>query len=284
MGLLLMVGLLVGCFVGSAGAQQQKLGPEAFVQVFVDVLKEAEPAAVCKQVGGMALEISLPGKEVMEANLENAYAQYLISEDSAEEALTNYVAVALQILHQEKTPALVIADVLPVIKPQEYLDELLGRGLAPLHEPLGPEGLYILYVQDTPASARTLMAADLEALGLELAELRPLATQNLLAVTQDWVIEPLEDGVAILQGNGMYEASLLALDAQEALLSEYPVEGELLVSVPSREIFLLGDSANPKAQELLSYYGEMVFQQTGYPVTLNVLVWQDGTYEYWVKP
>jgi hypothetical protein len=124
------------------------------------------------------------------------------------------------------------------IKPQLVPPSILGQASSqgPIaHTPVPGLDLETVYVLDLPQAARPLTEQELAGLGMDLAELRRLAFDNLRANFPREMVATAqgESGSAIQLGDGFDAARLL-------LVPEFlPEGGELVALIPHRDLLVL---------------------------------------------
>lgn len=220
------------------------------------------------------------GKEKMTLFLDNAYKEYLQSPEGLQEVVNRYVASLRDVT---ELAAVDRTRIVPVIKDSAWIAEsaaaMQERGAQRpaefVTEPYNAE-LTILYAEDRPKSIRYLTPANLQELGIEAAELRPLAVANLRRLLPEIELHQ-SPTVTMITAGGSYEASLLLLD--EVWSGKVvPVEGEAVVSIPTRDLLLLTGTKTPGGIARLQEIATKSASESSYRLTGTLFVRRDGMF------
>lgn len=144
------------------------------------------------------------------------------------------------------------AHIVAVIRPRQYVDQMLEAGAQLFHEPLGAD-LVILYMADRSDSMAPLSAKDVP--GKNLAGLRALAVNNerrwLSKVVTDDTLKP--GMLYYVEDNPMLSPSLLLLDDFWKMVAKrFP--GNVIIALPRKDqLFLFDDeeAARRRARQLI---------------------------------
>lgn len=166
--------------------------------------------------------------------------------------------------------------VVPIVRDIGWIGDATAPGAAPeyVHEPLNDQ-LVIVYAEDRSSSVRYLTAGDLEAMGIERAELRSLAAANLKKLLPPVSLQRGRT-VAMVVAGGDYEASLLA--APELWRAIVPSEGELVVAIPARDLLLVTGTQTPDGIAQLREAAETLYQHASDRLTPELFVYREGTF------
>ena len=89
---------------------------------------------------------------------------------------------------------------------------------------------------------------DIANLGVEPTELRELSLSNLMNTVESLQIKGDPSTISMLVADGIYEASFLIYDALWSK-ENFPVKGDIVVYVPSRDIVIITGSEDVESLE-----------------------------------
>lgn len=281
--LLILLCLALGAMPARAAeTSSEPLSEAAFTQAYVDLIAEKEPSGtytISEDEPLLVTAVMDDGNLGVQIGLESAYAAY-IGTGALEDVLAYYVDAALSVLQGSEDNVLTRTNVMPVVKPQSYLDMLLENNLNDAVYDEFIEGLYVQYVLDTPSAIRPIHESELEEAGIARDELLSLSLQNLMSILPSPYFESYE-GITTISVDGMYESSLLLFDFND--VANFDVDGDVIVGVPSRDMLFVAGSNDATAIEILSGFVQMMYESTTYPVTSQLLKW-DGSAFSWYMP
>jgi uncharacterized protein YtpQ (UPF0354 family) len=271
--------LLSGC-----GAKQEPrlLTTAEFTDAFLGKLKTADAGLAVTRKGDLALLVGSDRENGYGVFLDNAYNEYRLAPEKLEEVLDRYVQSTLESEHLTTNAEIELDRIVPVIKdaayPVEVKKSLIEAGYASgdidfYYETLN-EQLLIFYAIDTERNIRYLGRKEVEALKLAPGELRERAVKNLNQLLPD--IEKHGDaGTYMVTAGGNYEASLLRLDSIWST-DNFSVEGEIVVTVPSRDLLLVTGSMDSDGLKRLRKVSDKTVQEASYPLTPQLFVRRAG--------
>lgn len=170
------------------------------------------------------------------------------------------------------------AEIVPRIKTARMLEELTRMGYAPdqfpLTEPLVAD-LLISYAFDMPQMFQMVTPHHLERLGLKREGLREIAIANLKRQLPQ--IGKIEEPpvMRVVTGNDLEACILLADSWWSDRAAEMP--GEIVASVPSRDVLLYCSSQSAEGMRALREYTDQVHEsETTHALSKQLLVWRGG--------
>lgn len=261
-----------------ARAADEPLGPGAFTRRCAAELRKAFPDREVKVERDLELRlVARDGKEHT-AFLGNFYAEYGRDPGALDAVMARFlgsIRSADALADPRRTVAR--ARIVPTIKHRDWLAQVrkvAGEKAKPLAtEELTPE-LVVVYAEDTPENVRYVSAEEIRELGVSKAELRALAVRNLVALLPEPRVEGGESGVYMVVADGNYEAALVLADAVIAKLPQ--VEGELVVAIPARDLFLFTGSENEDGLAVLRAFAAKVSEEASYALTPTLFVRRGG--------
>lgn len=140
--------------------------------------------------------------------------------------------------------------------------------------------LWILYMVDTPDAASPLSVADLVTLDMTREQVRVRALANLreeMGALAPRINVVAKDALGFVDPPHYYNSSLLLL------ASEWPAVaarfGKLLVSVPSVDVLLYVDAAEPMAAAALAAISVDTLRKAEVPLSPTILIWTDKGFQ-----
>ena len=147
---------------------------------------------------------------------------------------------------------------------------------APVREPLAGE-LYVSYAMELPERFEYMGRRHCAELGLPPETLRARAAENLRTRRPDLSLNWYPDARAVSVGFGNdLEAGLLLDDALAEKLAQ-DVDGDLVVAVPSREVFVATGTGHPDGLDKLRWAVDQVWPGGRHLLTRDLLV-RRGTF------
>ncbi|MCT4646856.1 MAG: DUF1444 family protein [Carboxylicivirga sp.] len=175
--------------------------------------------------------------------LVNAYAEYNLEPDSLEEVLNRYINSSLN-LYQEAQP-ININRIVPIIKPQEYLEEVkMMTKVSDVNDYLVYERyndeLVIVFAEDTDLSIRYFSKDEFHKLNIQTDTLLDFSIKNLKDSLPE--IERHGDNITyMITAGGDYEASLILMD-NIWTKDNFPVDGDFVIGIPNRDLLFVTGS------------------------------------------
>ena len=258
------------------------LSRDAFTQEFATVLRAALPDHKVEIVEPLQIRITDPKGEDSTAFLDNAYNEYMADPDARQELIEHRVAAWVESLAVEDVP-LDPKNIVPIIKDRGWVEQATSmsksRGMAAdegqVIEDFN-EDLVIVYAEDTPRNVRYFSTKDLAKAGVERSKLRALAISNLRRVLPK--IEPHHGPVySMLTADGNYEASLLLFDELWSK-SEFKVDGDIVVAIPSRDVLLITGSRNAEGVARLREIADQISAEGTYTISDQLFVYRKGSF------
>jgi uncharacterized protein YtpQ (UPF0354 family) len=171
--------------------------------------------------------------------------------------------------------------IVPRIKTIHFVSALKDRGIPadqmPITQPLVGE-LVVTYAFDMPGLFQMVNPHSLERLGIEPKELHALAVENLKSKMADIGLKKEGPILFITAGNDLEACSLLARKFWDKLASRIP--GEMVVSVPSRNIVLITSSQWELGMKTVAELTDEAFENaSNNGLTKQFLAWRGGKWE-----
>lgn len=211
--------------------------------------------------------------------LDNAYNEYSGNEEIKSEVIDRYIKSSLE--NYKPKPIFSLDQVVPVIKTQAYIDELLritGKEEVNTFYEVYNRELYIFYARDLENSISYITKDKAEELNLEISNIRELSTENLLNRVS--IKKHDENGFFMLTAGGNYEASLILANTIWTK-ENFDVNGEIIISIPSRDVILITGSENANGIETLRNKTNEIYNSGSYVISNELFVLRNGKFELW---
>jgi uncharacterized protein YtpQ (UPF0354 family) len=266
------------------GGDSGRLTPGNFTEQVIRVIGERAPEVKVEVLRPLQLKLRTPAGASHDMFLDNAFTQAQKAPDSCRLVIRNYVISALEVFQAADKP-IDRERIVPVIKDRAYVEEVRTamRERNPTAD--GPELVYeeyneqllILYAEDSSQNIRYLTPANLQELGLDMPGLRTLAIRNLPDAVPPVKVEEA-NGVCMIIAGGDYEASLILWDELWEG-GRLPIEGEIVVAIPSRDLLLATSRGNAHAVALMRQLAQKVASEAAYRLTPLLFVRRSGRFE-----
>ncbi|NOH56831.1 DUF1444 family protein [Alteromonas sp. 07-89-2] len=191
--------------------------------------------------------------ETSTAYLDNAYMNYRSSPGELDAIINAYIN-ALTKSSSDVKSNIEKEHIFPVIKDRGYMEQITklmnhsSKGELPFYYEKLNDVLYVLYAIDTPSSIKFMPKEDINALGVEEGELRNLSMANLMNANESLQIQGDRSTVSMVVADGIYEASFLLYDDLWTK-ENFPVKGDIVVYVPSRDVLIVTGSEDTESLE-----------------------------------
>ena len=197
--------------------------------------------------------------------------------------LSDYVAKSAAALRDQLRP-LERSMIRVALRPAPYVENarktFVRNADSELITELFAGDLWLICMADLPSASRVLNVADLRKLGLSKEEAIALGKQNLAASLRPLksVVQPLpSNGIGTITGD-YYESSRLSLHDDWSVLAAQ-MKGGLIVAVPSNDMVLYGDAAQPNAIDAMGALARDVSRRSQRPISATVFRWSKGGWE-----
>ncbi|WP_416864385.1 MAG: DUF1444 family protein [Imperialibacter sp.] len=185
--------------------------------------------------------------------VDNAFREYISRPSDLYEIIGKYVDASGELYSPSEK--IDVNRIVPVIKDVGYLSHImdLAKGdsakIDLVYEYLNDE-LVILYSEDLETSVSIFNKEDFLATGIDFADLRQLSISNLQSVLPDMEKSEIEHDIFMVTAGGYYESSLLLLDGIWNK-DNFPVDGNIVIAIPARDILLVTSSDDKEAMDKL---------------------------------
>ena len=242
----------VWLFVSSSFAEIV-LDESAFTQRYAKAINIREDGVRADIKGLLEVEMTYSNGETSTAYLDNAYMNYRSSPGELDVIINAYIN-ALTKSSSDVKSNIEKEHIFPVIKDRGYMEQITklmnhsSKGELPFYYEKLNDVLYVLYAIDTPSSIKFMPKEDINALGVEEGELRNLSMSNLMNANVSLQIQGDRSTISMVVADGIYEASFLLYDDLWTK-ENFPVKGDIVVYVPSRDVLIVTGSEDTESLE-----------------------------------
>ena len=258
-----------------------KLTPTSFTKRVKELIQEQEPTARIDMPEALRLIIRKPGHEEYKSYLANAYANYQNTPDRVKQITTDYVSAICVALNLDMS-SLNVNQIVPVIKDWQFIEETrktIGVSgtpdddIAQVFERYN-DSLVVLYAEDAPQTITYPSWEMVAEAGLEMADLRTLAVNNLQRILPPIECLTHDNSLYAITAGSYFETSLILSDSfwQERKLD---VDGDYVIAIPARGMLFVTGSNHNETIQMLRMIALQAAQESAYPLT-NQLYIYDG--------
>lgn len=240
-----------------------------FTKNYLKALEQKYPDVKYKITGDLKIEAEKNG-ETMRHFLDNAYNTYKQEPSELDNILEMYSNSAGDLY--TSSDQLDTTRIVPIIKDKLYLEEVLrlteGKEINLVYEKLNEE-LVVVYAEDKQNSMAYFDNKKLEKSAF-VGNLSSLAKTNLEGILPE--IEKFgEKPFFMLTAGGDYEASLILLDFIWTK-ENFPVDGDIVISIPSRDLLMITGTENPDGLEKMKKLAYETINSGNYTLTSDFFV------------
>jgi len=241
------------CFFISSAAAESILNESAFTQRYANAVITKTKVVSADIKDRLEIEMTYSNGETSTAYLDNAYMNYRSSPGELDAIINAYIN-ALTKSSSDVKSNIEKEHIFPVIKDRGYMEQITklmnhsSKGELPFYYEKLNDVLYVMYAIDTPSSIKFMPKEDINVLGVEEGELRNLSMANLMNANESLQIQGDRSTVSMVVADGIYEASFLLYDDLWTK-ENFPVKGDIVVYVPSRDVLIVTGSEDTESLE-----------------------------------
>ena len=275
----LLLTLLSLLLILSCDSGHSVMTKEEFAKAYMDTLSKTYPAFRF----GLNTDLSITAqKDSLEFKhfTDNIYLAYQAEPDSIQSIFRRYLASTADLFKEKK--GINTTDLIPVIKPGNYLEEVNALTAntdkpAPLVSEKYNDELLIAYVQDSENSMQYLTDEDFKKLAIPKDSLRAIAIRNLDKVLSNAQIHN-GNGIYMVTAGGNYEASLI-LPGILWTKENFPVKGDFVMAVPTRDLLLITGSDDKAGITKLKEFVAKSYKTGNYTISEHLFKWTGKKFE-----
>ncbi|MET0461669.1 MAG: DUF1444 family protein [Chitinophagaceae bacterium] len=256
---------LPGLFI--TNAKKEPVSAQEFQNIYLATLREKFPDVEFTAADDFSIR-GIKGEGEHIHYLHNAYDVYKADISNLVGIVNDFTRSAGD-LYKERS--LDLSNIVPVIKPVEYLDIVMDmfdvgkEQVSPLLADQYNEDLIIAYANDEEHSLSYLREEDLGKLGLAKENLLPTAIDNLKNKLPD-IQRHGEAGFYMLTAGGVFEISLILLPGIWDN-EQMPVNGDFVIAIPNRDMLLVTGSRDTDALQKLQQMATDSFNNGSYAIS-----------------
>ena len=263
--------------IGCSGNKNKILNENEFTNYYLEVLKKQLPDIDFVVLEN--LEISSKQKPDTKHLLYNAYREYKLDTKALDETVLNYIN-ALKHLYEEDDEVIQKNRIVPLIKPNNYLDivcELNNEKTTDILYEQYNEDLIIVYMQDKELSLSSINQEDFEKLGIAKDTLFDFSIKNLEEILPEFRSYRENDVYHIVAG-GTFEASLILLKSIWTK-ENFNVDGDFVIAIPCRDLLFITGSNNSIGIAKLKESAEKMYNEGDHDITPLLYKWNGSRFE-----
>ena len=266
-----------GFFIFSCNAKNSVLTEKEFAKVYLDSLSKKYPAVKFELNQDLTIT-SKKGDLDYKHYIDNAFIAYKADPDSINDIISRYVASTTDLYVDH---AVNIENIVPVIKPIEYLDEINslskeGKSFPMITEKYNDQ-LIIAYAEDSKNSIKYLTEDDFKTLSISRDTLKSIALRNFDKIIPN-IQRQGDNGLFMITAGGDYEASLILLSSIWTK-ENFPVDGEFIIAIPNRDMLMVTGSKNKIGIAKIREIVADSYKTGNYQVSDHLYIWTGNKFE-----
>lgn len=261
---------------------KELLSAKEFSIQYLKLVKKHNPKLKIKRLDDLGFKITTQKNREVKAFLDNAYREYKNSPNQMNEILQRHVDTVVTSLNPIKLTTK-REQIVPLIRSIDYINQIekltkdAKEKSALIYESFVP-GLVILYAIDSPKTIRGMVSSDLKDLKIQKKEVSKIALTNLNKLMNNKIKRYGKDGLYAIELDGTYESSLLLSD-EIWNNKNFPVKGEFIVFIPSRDQIIITGSNDKKLLGEAMRFAKQAYQKAARPLFSKALVRRNGKWQ-----
>jgi len=262
------------------------ISEKAFTNIFMDSLKKHHPKNEYTIRQDLEIHVKSNGSDHIHY-LNNAYTSYKIEPDSLVTVISMYVKSASDLYKKEEP--IQKDKIIPIIKDAGYIDEIAitlnqnnktNEPVSLVYEKYNSK-LVIIYAEDIENGISYFTLDRFKESGINRDSLYSIALKNL-----DKILPAIqrngENGYYMLTAGGNYETSLILLNDIWSK-QNVPVEGDIIIAIPTRDLLLVTGSKNDEGIKKLKSVAKEAWESGPYQLTPDLFLWNGKKFEPYNK-
>ncbi|MVT09490.1 DUF1444 family protein [Chitinophaga tropicalis] len=247
-----------------------------FAEVYLKALREEYPTVNFTLNPDLVI---ISKKDDMEYKqyIDNAFVAYKAEPDSIDDIINRFVEAAAS-LYQE-SEEIDLNNVVPLVRTNDFVKELIkdNGGKSFLLSRKYNDELVIVYAEDSEHSVRYLGEDDLKSLSVSIDILNTIAVENLGRILSE-IQTHGENGLYMLTAGGTYEASLILMTTLWTS-GNFPIDGELIVAIPNRDLLLITGSEDEEGMSKIREIAAESYNTGNYRLSEYLYRWTGAKFE-----
>ena len=269
---------LLGLFIFSCNSKNSVMTEKEFAKVYLDSLSKKYPTVKFELNTDLTIT-SKKGDLDYKHYIDNAFIAYKSEPDSISHIISRYLASTTDLYVAQKTVN--VENIVPVIKPIEYLGEINsfskdGKSFPMITEKYNDQ-LIIAYAEDSKNSIKYLTEDDFKTLAISRDTLKSIALRNFDKIIPN-IQRQGDNGLYMITAGGDYEASLILVSSIWTR-ENFPVDGEFVIAIPNRDMLLITGSKNKTGIAKLREIVADSYKTGNYQVSDQLYKWTGEKFE-----
>ena len=211
--------------------------------------------------------------------LDNAYLEYVNDQTNLDKIIKKYIESVNELY--ETKPSVLSNRIVPVIKKWNYLEFIKKQYKTDNYSNFCVyqkynEDLIIVYAEDRKNNIYYLNQKDFLNLNIDLDSLSKISITNLVGILPKMKRNEAGD-VFMLTAGGDYEASLI-LYKEIWSKDNFPVNGDIVIAVPNRDILYVTGSENKEGLKAMREMTNNLYNTGDHPLTKELFIFKDNTF------
>lgn len=270
--------ILLAFILFSCNSQTSVMKKNEFAKVYVDALRKSYPS-INFEVNSDLTITSKKGDLNYNHYIDNAYIAYTAEPDSISSIISNLLASTADLYAIKE--GIVIDNIIPVIKPNEYLEEVNslnkdGSAFPMITEKYNDQ-LIIAYAEDSKSSIKYMTEDNFKHLSISRDSLKSIALRNFGKIIPD-IQRQGDKGLYMITAGGSYEASLILLSSIWTR-ENFPVDGAFIVAIPNRDLLMVTGSNNNIGISKLKEIVADSYKNGNYQISEYLYKWTGDKFE-----
>ena len=248
-----------------------------FARIYLDSLKKKNPEIVFKLNADLTITSKKDTLEMIHY-IDNAYAEYKLAPDSIKSVLSRFTAAATAVY--EEMDGINAENIVPVIKPVEYLDylaEISKDGKVYQVSDKYNDQLVIVYGLDSKKGINYFNEDEFKTLSIPRDSLKSIALRNLNRILPGVQIAG-DSALYMITAGGTYEASVI-LSSTIWTKENFHVDGDFVIGIPNRDLLVITGSKNRSEIKKMKEMVADSYENGSYKISRDLFKWTGKKFE-----
>jgi uncharacterized protein YtpQ (UPF0354 family) len=272
--IIILFGLFFSTHMGKA--QTLPTNEAEFTTVLFDELKKAFPEVEFHLIKNLEITGRKNGEE-HHHYLDSIFREFEFDLAPLKDIVAGYVASCFDLYR--KSDKIVLGNVVPVIKSMSFLEDskkLNGGKISPYVHEIYNKQLVMVFAEDSEEELKFITTEKFAELNMSVDSLKKIAIKNLPLIVPE-ITGDKENGLYVFQCGGNYENSLMLLpDLFRA--SNIDIKGDLIISIPTRDLLLVTGSKDKESLKKLKAISASFYEKGDRPTSPYLFIWKKGKF------
>jgi uncharacterized protein YtpQ (UPF0354 family) len=270
--------LLLASILFSCNSKTSIMKKKEFAKVYLDALRKQYPGVNFELTSDLTIT-SKKGNLEYKHYIDNIYVAYTSEPDSLNGIMSRFLASTTDLYTVNKE--IDINNIIPVIKPNEYLDQINSLNKDSSTFPMITEKyndqLIIAYAEDSKNSIKYINEESFRSLSISRDSLKAITLRNFSKIIPD-IQRQGDNGLYMVTAGGNYEASLILLSSIWTR-ENFPVDGAFIVAIPNRDLLMVTGSKNRTGINKIKKIVADSYQNGNYQISKDLYKWTGQKFE-----